>query len=313
VSWATAMTAVLYVPPPVAVPVPGPPVAVEPMIFQRPIVPAVPFVQAPHVRRRSIDGCTPLLFQRPAVPATVLVATPRRGKRGPMVTSRMPVFPFAKHYLSARGKYRIFNDAEYRFYRNTSPTMDSVSPFATSAALPHTPSDTFADGTWYLGVSYFNGVLDSGFLPIGPSGEPYVRLDIDSGEEAATPPRAPNDWRLELRPAGVVRIVGFYYQAGANRATQWAINYTTDGSDPVEDSPNVTVAINAAGLAPLSYDLPAQTHGTTVKVRVQTRRQDGETWLYSEGSTVVSAVADTQGPEAPLAADRWMGRLPEDV
>jgi len=68
-----------------------------------------------------------------------------------------------------------------------------------------------------------------------------------------------------------------------------------------------------AGLALLSYDLPGQAHGTTVKVRLQTRRQDAS-WVYSEGSTIKSTTADAQGPTtAPPAGEAWPGSLPEDI
>ena len=86
-------------------------------------------------------------------------------------------------------------------------------------------------------------MLDSGFLPIGACGETYLRLDLDSDAEIGEPPQAPQDWRLEERASGVVRVYGFYYQAidDANRADEWSIGYTTDGSTPAADSPTATV------------------------------------------------------------------------
>jgi len=223
-----------------------------------------------------------------------------------------------KHYGEARGLYRIFNDAEYRFYRsNVAPPQESDTPFATSATLPYEPPDTFADGTWYLSVSYFNGVLDSGFLPLGPNGETYLRLDLSGGQEINAPPNPPNDWRLEKRPNGVLRIVGIYLQTGNLRADEWAIAYTTDGTTPATDSPDVTVAMGNRGIAILTYDLPAQSDQTVVKVRVQTRRNDGTDqspqWVYSENSDAKTITADARGPRSPVAAERWTGRLPEDL
>ena len=55
----------------------------------------------------------------------------------------------------------------------------------------------------------------------------------------------------------------------------------------------------AGGLAVLQYDLPAAADGATVKVRLQTRRQDGGTWYYSEASIVQSIVADAIGGNSP--------------
>jgi len=220
----------------------------------------------------------------------------------------------SKRYADARGKYRIFNAAEYRFYRdNSAPPEEGDTPFDTNATLPHTPTNTYANGTWYISMSRFNGVLDSGFLPVGPNGETYLRLDLAAGAEEGSPPNAPLGWRLELRPNGVVRVIGTYYQVGDLRATQWAIAYTTDESSPPADTPDETETMPTRGLAQLVYDLPAQGDETIVKVRLQTRRQDGETWVYSEGSTVLTVTADAQGPSAPLAAERYPGRLPESL
>lgn len=256
----------------------------------------------------------------PASPATqppypVIISRGRR-TRQPTRISRSRVLARAafrgKYYHDGRGLYRVFNAATYRFYRsNSAPPVEGDSPFATNATLPHTPADTYANGLWWLSVSYFNGVIDSGFLPLGPAGETYLRLRVLAGYEFNVPPNGPLDWRLEARASGVVRVVGVYWQGDALRATQWAIAYTTDGSSPPAGTPDETVTMPTGGLAVLAYDLPGQANGTTVKVRLQTRRQDGPTWWYSEGSTVKTRTADAAGPTVPLDLEAWPGRLPE--
>jgi hypothetical protein len=84
----------------------------------------------------------------------------------------------------------------------------------------------------------------------------------------------------------------------------------------VADTPDVTVAMTVGGFQILEYDLPAQADGVTLKVRLQTRRNDGTDgapdWIYSEGSTVKSIVIAVTGPTAPLTGERWAGPLPED-
>jgi len=253
-----------------------------------------PFRQIPFV---------PVLAARPLARR---VAAARRRLRS---RSTDPATYRGRFYHDGRGLYRVFNAAEYRFYRdNAAPPAEDDAPFATNATLPHTPADVYADGTWYLSVSWFNGVIDSGFLPLGEHGETYLRLDLAGGEETTGPPQGPADWRLELDAAGVVRVVAFYWESGALRADEWSIAYTIDGGDPPEDTPDVTVTM-AAGLAVLDYELPAQANGTTVKVRLQTRRDDT---VYSEDSTIKTATADAAGPTAPLDAERWAGPLPED-
>lgn len=215
---------------------------------------------------------------------------------------------FNQRYAGGRGSYRIFNDAEYRLFRsNVAPPETTDTPYATATSLPTTPGDTFADGTWYISVSYFNGVLDSGFLPLNDRGETYIRLDISGGVVVERPPQGPLGWTLQQLAGGVVRIAAMYAEEGTLRADTWAIAYTTDGSTPAEDTPDVTQDIDSAGLAILEYDLPAQVDGTVIKVRLQTLR--GST--YSEGSEVQTITIDTTAASAVLGWETWRGFLPE--
>lgn len=257
-------------------------------------VPSPPPALAPiHVRRRVAD-------------AHVVGVEARAVRVSPHLID------WAKRYHQARGLYRVFGAAVYRIYRsNSAPPAEGDSPWATSATLPATPADTFADGTWWLSVSYFNGVVDSGFLPIGANGETFRQLVVAGGVGVGTPPSAPLDVRLELRAGGVVRVVALYAQEGDDRATVWAIGYTVDGSTPAEDTPTATQDIErTSGVEVLVYDLPAQANGTTVKVRVQTRRGAS---TYSDGSTVLTATADATGPAQVPGGDLWSGDLPEEV
>ncbi len=205
-----------------------------------------------------------------------------------------------KYFVDGRGKYRVFNAATYRFYRSsTGPPAETDTPFATNASLPHEPADVFGDATWWVSVSYFNGVIDSGFLPLGPGAETYLRLDVAGGVEVGSPPRGPLDCRLGLVAAGVVRVLAVSCESGSLKPDTWAIAYTTNGSEPPADTPDVTQDMTASPTQVLEYDLPGQGDGTTVKVRVQTRRAG----IYSENSTVLSIDADAAGPTAPPAGE----------
>ncbi len=237
----------------------------------------------------------------------------------PIVLGPAPI-DWAKRGLSLRGAYRVFNAAEFRFFKATdTPPTDADSPYATNASLPHTPTDTFANGEWYLGMKEFDGVYESDFRPVGPNGETWVRLSVVGGTTASAPPQPPflESIRLELRAGGVVRVHALYDEAAALRAGDFVVNATFDGSTPSESSgsPTATQTIPGTGLAILAHDLSGQSNGTTVKVRVQTRRTDsGPTNVWSEGSAVLTATADAQGPAAPPAGVSWRGSLPaEDV
>lgn len=231
----------------------------------------------------------PILRVRPFdddEPARVIFIRPRMPDR-------------ARRYGAARGLYRVFNAAGYRFYRsNSAPPAETDSPYATNATLPFHPSTLFADGTWYISASYFNGVIDSGFLPLGPHGETYARLEISGGNQVPTRPSQPLGANLIVRAGGVIRIVAFYPSVAdaANAATTWAIAYTTDGSTPASGSPSLTPSLSTGPLAVLVYDLPAQANGTTVKVQLQTYNGT----VYSLPLAVMTAVASTVGPSAPL-------------
>lgn len=237
----------------------------------------------------------------------------RRGARSIFINAP----PLKRWEVHARGAYHRFDIfSGYLFFRsNTGPPLETDARWDSNPSLPHEPPSAFADGTWYLSAMFSDGLNDSGFLPIGPAGETYLRLDVSGGSSFSGPPNPPSDLRLELHAGGVVRIIGFYAQIDALRATQWAITFTTDGSTPGTPpavSPDVTVTMPTSGIAVLAYDLPAQADGTTVKVRVQTRRA-ASPWIYSEGSTVLTATADSVGPTVPLDGELWPGPLPEDL
>lgn len=234
-----------------------------------------------------------------------------RHKKGLRPRSRVISNPAGrgKFYFDARGKYRIFNAACYRFYRSSSgPPQEGDTPFATSASLPHTPADTYAGGKWYLSMSYFNGVIDSGFLPLGAKGETYLRLDISGGAEVDSPPPGPNEWQLEVRPGGVIRVTGVFFAPEDGVSYDWNVAHTVDGSDPPEDSGSTVKESEGRGIHILSHDLGGNPGGTTVKVRLQMRTTAGG---HSEDSVVKSAVADDAGPAAPPGGEVWPGRLPE--
>lgn len=243
---------------------------------------------------------------------------PRRLRIKPGRLGRLMYLAPNHYYVDVREFYRIFNAAVYRFYKSTiGPPAETDTPFAVNATLAgFSPADTFGNGTHYLSVSYFNGVLDSGFLPIGPNGEPYLRLEVSGGGELDNPPLAPSGVRLILRPGGVVRVQAVYLEFGAGRGSVWALTATLDGSEPGTPpavSPTVTQTILGSNLSVLEHDLPAQADGTTVKVRVQVRRLDGATWRYSEGSTALTAIADALGPDAAEGAGVWRGAAPQEL
>lgn len=226
---------------------------------------------------------------RPPPPARARVIRPGSGVR--------------RHGAELRGAWRIFAAATYRLYRRLgSPPEPGDTPWATSATLPTTPGDTFADGTWYLAVSYYNGVLDSGFLPIGPRGEPYRILVVDTAAEAPAPPQPPVDVRLEQRGGGVVRVTALYAEVGPNRADQWVVAW---GGGPVVWANTAVVAMPASGLAILEFDISGLADAEVLNLLVTTQRSGDS--AVSVNTAVLTVTVDASGPSAVPDVRRWRG------
>lgn len=266
-------------------------------------------------------------------PSAALSAALVRGRRvrieereglGRGARARLPFRPvdYGTRTSTDRGLYRIFETAQYRFYRTNDgsiPDPSTDTPFETSSSLPATLSTVFGDGVWHVAATYHNGIHESDLLPLGLNGETYIRLEVSGGAELPNPPKAPNQVTLEQRAGGVVAVIANYDEdfSSGLRADTWVISATYDGSTPPEDpgTPAAEVAITPSshGVSMLEEELPAQVHGTTIKVRVQVRRvADGSGGPYwSEGSAVLETTADAQGPSAPAGGVAWRGSLPE--
>jgi hypothetical protein len=209
------------------------------------------------------------------------------------------------YYLDARGRFRIFNAAGFNLHFGSLVPDEDGTPDDFASTLPFSPADVLGDGTYYFSAAAYNGCMASGFYPVGPLGEQYLRLEIDGGAEIENPPAAPREIRLEARAGGVVRIHAFVAldPTADDLPSEWAIAYTVDGTTPAADSPDLTATLTPGALAILQYDLPAAADGATVTVRLQTRRNDGTTelpdWNYSD-SVLDAVAADAVGPTTPL-------------
>ena len=238
---------------------------------------------------------------------------PPRRFRG-VATGLHPIVTRAKRRATFSGVYRVFNDAEYRAYRDDSgPPDEGDIPIGASSNLPFTPEVTYGDAIWRNSLAFFNGIFTSGFLPLGERGETWLELEIVAGAEKARPPagpvlealQGPGAWRAYDIKGGIVRILGTYRQAAGPQATHWVLTYTTDGTDPVAapgtggTQTRVTQALGGGFWHPLEYELPAQDDETVVKITLQMGRQVGETWYYSENSETYTVTVSTAGPAAP--------------
>jgi hypothetical protein len=189
---------------------------------------------------------------------------------------------------AARGLFRIFNDAIYRLYYQSSPAAPGSTPDATSSTLPYSVS--LADGTWYLSASYFNGVYDSGFLPLGAAARPYQIVTLVGGVVIASPPPAPLSLELAETAPGVVTVTATATDPG-NVGDLW---YLTTNVTPA----TYTKSVSAGALAIFRYSLPAVSAGTMVNITLCLQNSGGS----NSAAITASITTASGGPTAPLQA-----------
>lgn len=234
----------------------------------------------------------------------------RRGVLGRIIAPPLGRARYRQRWI---GLWRAFNAAGYRVYwQHGSPPSAGDAPVAVGPTLPIHISGPIADGVWYLSVSWFNGVLDSGFLPIGPAGETWLRFDFDRGAPSATPPRAPISARGELLPDMGWKIHAVYAEDGPDRADEWVI-YTLVDTDPNGDpltGNRETIPMASGGVGILSFTpaIPAATGGEYAIALVRTARGGVE----SENTAAIVLAGDDAGPDAPVGYTQWSGAAPED-
>lgn len=278
-------------------------------------------VTATHKRKGKRSRSVVLNPVRRRVRAHVATSPTRRKKTNRSRSAiTLPTWP-RRYYTSGRGLWRIINTAEYRFYRKLdNQPVKTDTWFAVNATLPFTPTETFGDGVWWIGVTRFDGNLESGFLPLGNNGATFLRLEISGGIEVLQPPQPPNNWHLERQAGGVVRVKATYKEFGETRATQWALFYVINNDGvpllptlPPAGTPTETIDMPERGLAVLSHDLPAGGSGDAVRLYVLTRRSDGAGgWLYSDPGRWEGMFVEFGGSvSSPLAGDKWIGRVAE--
>jgi len=196
----------------------------------------------------------------------------------------------------------------YLLYRgvDAQPDLDGAA-WETFSTLPHTTAALDAAPAGTERTYYFVLRARNAHGLAGRDTRAWTVTVDDAGAVVATPPSAPSEAELAAWTAGAVRLTAEYLYAGDgdDQAGVWAIWITSDGSAPdPSGAPDATsTMLKRDGVAKLTWTSGEYADGTTLKVLVRTRRNDGTeaspTWVYSTNTAALTATAETDGPSAP--------------
>ena len=214
----------------------------------------------------------------------------------------------ARREQAGRGQFAVNSAAagQYELYHALGSEPDlTAAPWKTFASLPYESSTTMAgEGKHYLVLRYRNvqGLVSRNIV------SRVIELD-DADAEIRVVPTMPID-------VAIVQAGGLFYQAvGAychyddmageengsedNRADQWLLYVTTDGSDPDPDvdEPAVTTIRTPDALAYFDSGAVAVGDGLTVKAKLAVRRTADS--RDSAASDTVTVVIGSTGPATP--------------
>lgn len=233
---------------------------------------------------------TPVLYS----PRTSAMAAPR-----PMAPPDQGV-PWRKKYQTqVRGRSRIFNAAQYRFYRKDGsvpvPGVDSA--HATASSLPSTPAGAWADGDWYITVTYFNGVIESLPKLQPPDGTPAKFLEIASSAEVDLAPGDASEYSISAIAGAKIRAQAIYSLASDRgrgvTPTHWRLSWTGDASG----SASIAFGTSQNEEVRLDYEI-SLSDGQEITLTIKTGYDPGTGFVESAG-VQATITADSAGPAAP--------------
>lgn len=196
-----------------------------------------------------------------------------------------------------RGRFRVANAAldRYELFIGIDAAPDFSAPDYTFSSLPYAVPALTVGHVYQLSVRKRNQHnLSSKNIDV-------FTVDLSASAEAAgTLPSAPVFSALPAAGGAIeIRAEYLYPNDGDYAADTFLVYYTTTGTNPnpATDTPIEVVMRKADGVARLDYQTSALADGTTVKVLVRVRRSPD---VDSDNAGIVSAVAETSGPSAPV-------------
>ena len=186
------------------------------------------------------------------------------------------------------------------------PDLDADPDDTETVAPGTTPEEHLASSPWTTAAELTDDAVN--FVAVNFRNEYGLRseelltttITLSSGAVVADPPSAPVIQAFDPAASGAFRVQAVYFwsrDAEAQRADQWLIYLTSDGStpDPDLDAPTVVaLTLSGDGAAVLDWTSGTFANGTVGKVLVRTRRSADTS--DSASSDVLTATAATAGP-----------------
>jgi hypothetical protein len=199
-------------------------------------------------------------------------------------------------------------------------TFPDTAVFVGGLPTPSAPielAEVLTAGTHYLVERYRNhhGLVSPPKQPI------QVFRVADDLTLGGTPPNGPSLVQVRQWAAGGYRVDAHYipdWEDIGNRATDWLIYVTNDGTDPdPETDTPIVQAMNydplqfLVGMVPLVYIVDdGSLEDTPIKVLVRTRRDDGVSAIAdSENTDIYSTTLEYCGPDRPEGMARYRDGL----
>jgi hypothetical protein len=206
-----------------------------------------------------------------------------------------------KTYLNEqRGLSRMANDSlvAYELYIGVDADPDfDAAPDETFTSLPF-ETDALSVGSTYHFVLRQRNAWD-----LQSKNVRSWSVTVDDAGGALLAPAAVSEPVISAAADGRALLTGYYdYVADENRADQFVLFITADGSEPDidNDTPVYVSMTKADGRAKLKYLTLPYGDGFTVKALVMTRRAADD--ALSPASSVLEVVTSTDGPVAPLGS-----------
>ena len=202
------------------------------------------------------------------------------------------------------GRHRIANDdlTLYEIYKGEDEAADlTAAAWETFATLPHDTAAIDLPGAGDTKTIHLVVRARNAYDLVSQNIYESLTTIDENGALVSASPSAPAAYAIAAAAGGTMTITAHYpyLPDGTDAADTWALWITSNGDvpDPDAAADDTVTMVKTTGVARLSYTTEAFDDAATIKAIVRTRRA-GAPDYDSANTTIVSAVADTDGPAA---------------